>query len=77
MTSYSPDTVVREEVRNRFEYHNLKKGQAGRLTDLREHLGLVAQILLDETPTSREQSIALTKLEEAGLWAHEAILRNE
>lgn len=77
MTTYEPDTVTRSEVHERFEYHALKKGQAPRLTHIREHLGELAQAVLDETPTCREQAIAITKLEEAAFWADAAICRNE
>ena len=34
-------------------------------------------MLVDECPDSRELSVALTKLEEAVMWANAAIARNE
>lgn len=77
MPTYQPDTIVRSEVFNRFEHHALKKGQSRRLTDLKDQCGLVAQLLLDETPACREQSLALQHLEEAYMWMEEAVRRNE
>ena len=37
----------------------------------------MARCILDRTPKSREQSLALTKLEEAIMWANASIARNE
>ncbi len=37
----------------------------------------LAQYVLALTPESREQSLAVTKLEEAMMWANAAIARNE
>lgn len=37
----------------------------------------LAKLINDKTPASREQSLALTHLEDAVMWANAAIARNE
>lgn len=66
-----------EELRNRFTYHPPKGDQVARYGKIRD-LGLeAAQMLAFACPASRELSVALTKLEEAVMWANAAIARNE
>ena len=48
-----------------------------RYTFLREQARVLATNILSNTPRSREQSLALTKLEESIMWANAAIARNE
>lgn len=65
------------DLRNRFTYHAPKGDQADRYTAIRQ-AGLALAALLDHAaPDSREKSLALTKLEEAVMWANAAIARNE
>lgn len=66
-----------EELENRFTYHAPRGDQAERYEKIRA-LGLkIASDFKFLTPESREQSIALTKLDEAVMWANAAIARNE
>lgn len=60
-----------------FTYHKPLKGQAPRYEILRNCAGQLADIICKTTPASREQSLALTKLEEAVFWANAGIARNE
>jgi hypothetical protein len=62
---------------SRFTYHPPKDGQAERYDQLRDGARLVAGLILDLTPGSREQDLAITRLEEALFWATAAIARNE
>jgi hypothetical protein len=39
--------------------------------------GLLGTAIIEKTPASRAQSLAITKLEEALMWAYSAITRNE
>jgi len=64
-------------VENNFTYHPPKGNQPQRYTALRDIFKGVALVVLVECPDSRERSLALTKLEEAVMWANAAIARNE
>ena len=66
-----------EDMQKRFTYHAPKEGQPGRYEVLRKYGHLMAHTILQETPISREQSVAITKVEEAVFWANAAIARNE
>lgn len=67
----------RGQVDNSFTYHAPKNDQLGRYETLRRLSGELAHVILDLTPESREQSVAITKLEEAVMWANKAIACNE
>jgi hypothetical protein len=61
---------------NNFKYHAPKPGQ----NDIYEKLRFEARQLADKfaeyCPPSRERSLAITKLEEAVMWANASIARN-
>lgn len=62
---------------NRFEYHPPDSTRALAHEALRTlHFQLAARVLA-LTPEGREQSLAITKLEEAMMWANAAIARQE
>ena len=65
------------DIDNIFCYRAPRFDQTHRYYSLREAAKSLAQDILDLTPPSREQSLALTKLEEAVMWANAAIARNE
>jgi len=65
------------ELKSRFTYHTPKEGQPARYELIRfTALGL-ARTIVANTPESREQSLAITALEEAVMWANAAIARRE
>lgn len=66
-----------EDLENRFTYHAPKTGQPERYVKIRDAAKSLAYDITAETPASREQSLALTHLEEAVFWANAAIARNE
>lgn len=66
-----------QDLANRFTYHAPLPDQPERYTVLRGEAKGLATRILALTPPSREQSLALTKLEEAIFWANAAIARNE
>lgn len=66
-----------EQVVHNFTYHAPKPGQPERYTLLRDAAKAYALLILELTPASREQSVALTELETATFWANAAIARNE
>lgn len=65
------------ELRKRFTYHPPVGDQAERYESIREGAKAFAEGVLRLTPESREQSLAITHLEEAVFWANAAIARNE
>ena len=60
-----------------FTYHPPKGDQVDRYNAIRANAEIVAALILTSTPASREQSLALTNLEQAVMWANAAIARNE
>lgn len=61
------------ELKERFTYHAPKDGQPETYQALREQHLLLALHINDVCPDSREKSLAITKLEEASMWANKAI----
>lgn len=68
---------LRDRVANDFTYHPPKPDQIPRYEAIRAKGRELAEFILDNTPVSREQSTALTKVEEAVFHANAAIARNE
>ncbi len=74
---YSISKRVDEQLMNTFSYHPPQGNQAERYGLLRHEVGKLAYIIACNTPESREQSVALTKLQEAVMFANAAIACNE
>jgi hypothetical protein len=68
---------LRERVQNDFTYHAPFGDQVQRYGQLRDAGKSLALLIVEMVPTSREQSLALTSLEEAIMWANAGIARNE
>jgi hypothetical protein len=68
----SPQAKLLEDVKRRFQQY---PGTPQNDT-IRADFGRLAQKLVKTTPISREQSLALTKLEEACFYANAAVVRN-
>jgi hypothetical protein len=66
-----------EDLENRFMYHKPFGTQPTRYVLIRGAARDLAEEIVKSTPISREQSLALTHLEEAVFWANAAIARNE
>ena len=69
--------MTKDELENRFTYHAPKEGQPARYQRIRDAARSFAELVLEETLHTREQSLALTHIEEAVFWANAAIARNE
>lgn len=65
------------DLENNFKYHSPSGNQPERYQQLRDAGKSLAQQIVLQTPESREQSLALTHLEQAVMWANAAIARNE
>jgi hypothetical protein len=66
-----------DDLINRFTYHPPKNDQTERYEKIRSHALYFAKLVNEHTPPSREQSLALTHLEDAVMWANAAIARHE
>lgn len=75
MYHITPDQA--EDLKNRFTYHAPKLDQPERYVKLREAAHELAKDILELTPQSREQLLALTYLEQAIFNANAAIARHE
>lgn len=65
------------DLDNRFAYHQPPNDfVAGKHGAVRRTLCETARILNELCPEGREKSLAITKLEEAMMWANAAIARN-
>lgn len=65
------------ELETRFTYHAPHGDQPDRYTVIRANAGALAAEIVELTPESREQALALTNLEQAVFWANAAIARRE
>lgn len=74
---YEIKTELQERLKNTFKYHTPQADQPERYILIRDQAMAMAQTICGNTPPSREQSLALTKLEEAVMHANSAIARNE
>lgn len=63
-------------VENNFSYHEPKPGQNEKYAAIREKAKELAHLINMTVPESREQSLAMTKLEECTMWANAGIARN-
>jgi len=63
-------------IENNFTYHAPKEGQPQIYSDLRAKGKELALMINQFVPVSREQSLAVTKLEECIFWANAGIARN-
>lgn len=68
---------AKDDLETRFTYHPPHGDQPQRYNDLREKFKSLAYTIVNNTPESREQSLALTALEEACFWTNAAIARRE
>lgn len=65
------------QIDSAFTYHPPHGDQAQRYVLIRDAARALATLIAQNTPSSREQSLALTDIENAVMWANAAIARNE
>jgi hypothetical protein len=68
---------LKEQNNNNFVYHAPKADQPERYAALRAKAKELADLIAEIVPASREQSVAITHLETAMMWANAGIARNE
>lgn len=71
------DGPMKLELENRFTYHPPKGIQLEKYEFIRYNVALLASEIDKMVPECREKSIAITKLEEAVMWANAGIARRE
>lgn len=65
------------ELETRFTYHAPSGDQAGKYEALRDCAKTFASLVVELCPESREQSLAITNIEQAVMWSNAAIARRE
>lgn len=65
------------DLDNIFTYHAPTPSQTKCYVVLRAEAKLLAERIMELCPQSRERSLAMTKVEEAVMWANAAIARNK
>ena len=71
------ERILKFDLKNRFTYHAPKNDQPARYVKIRDKALELAEMIVAETPESREQSLAIMSLEQATFWANAGIARNE
>lgn len=66
-----------DDLAHRFEYHAPDDHKRIRHEEVRSYILYVARAIDERTSPGREQSLAITKLEEAMFWANAAIAREQ
>ncbi len=66
-----------KQIENNFTHHAPKDDQPERYVALRDKAKELAFLICVSSKPSREQSLALTNLEQAIFWANAGIARNE
>jgi hypothetical protein len=64
-----------KDIEKRFTYHPPKEEDKAKFPLIRDSAKYLAGIIKDVVPEGREQALAITKLEEAVMWANAGIAR--
>ncbi|GGH83552.1 hypothetical protein JOD43_002119 [Pullulanibacillus pueri] len=68
---------MEDRLDNNFTYHAPKEGQPAKYDAIRNSAKDFAVLVDDLCPNSREKSLAMTKIEEAVMWANASVARND
>lgn len=72
------DMLTRAELEHRFKFHPATGEKRGKHEVIRGAALYLANVIVDNAPDdSRERSLAITKVEEAMMWANAAIARHK
>lgn len=66
-----------QTIENNFTFHTPFGDQPERYSKIRSQARGLAETIYEFCPESREKALAMTKLEEAVMWANASIARNE
>lgn len=64
-------------MRKTYMYHKPSDAGLQKITELREGVSLLHDLIESVAPESRERSVALTNLEQAAMWAIKAVVCND
>ncbi|WP_336759415.1 Acb2/Tad1 domain-containing protein [Paenibacillus sp. USHLN196] len=67
---------MNQQIENNFMYHKADEVKGNKHDAVRAECKELAYAFDELLPNSREKSLAMTKLEEAMMWANAAIARN-
>lgn len=76
-TEDSMAEIDQNEIQTRFTYHPPRDEMVGKFGKIRAEAKQLAESINFLCPDSREKSLAITKIEEAVMWANAAIARRE
>lgn len=65
-----------EDIEKRFTYHKPTENKASKYETIRDQAKELAYLIEELVPNGREKALALTKIEEAVMWANAGIARN-
>lgn len=71
------EMITDQDIENRFTYHKPDSSKNMIFVQMRELARDFAYFIVRNTPESREQSLAITKLEEVVFWANAGLARKE
>ena len=69
--------ALKARIENDFTYHSPTAEMQPKFAAIREKAKELAMLIVDVCPASREQSVALTELETAVMFANASIARSE
>ena len=69
--------MIPTEIIKRFTYHKPTKEQVPMYERTRNKARELCELINGQCPDNREKSIAITKIEEAVMWANASIARGE
>lgn len=70
-------TMTNAEIERNFSYHAPREDQQLRYDTIRYKAKMFTAYINEYCPDSREKSLAITKIEEAVMWANASIARND
>lgn len=76
-TGEQSQSISQRELDRRFTYHAPKDGQPEKYVALRDKAKEFAELVSKLCPPCRESSLAVTRIEEAVMWANSSIARCE
>lgn len=77
MNDYEPTQEMLDRIENEGAYHAPRGNQVERYETIRSAVKELKFLIVRNTPPSREQSSALTALDDATFWANASIARHE
>jgi hypothetical protein len=61
-------------VSHPFEYHKPTEDQVARMTNINGLIKAAYDVIVQDVPSNRERSLAITNLQQARMWVNAAIL---